>query len=415
MFSGRRLFVVGSLFASLACATLFVPAQQPQTGAQPRQRPTPPAEKASEPEAQDEIKVRTEEVRVPVFATDEQGRFDPSLEVQDILILEDDVPQEVRSVRRIPASILILVGTGAELNPAIRTSTSRAAARYLVSTLREGDALAALQFSHRVEVLQDWTEEKSAVDDALKKKLAGGRGAHLAQAILEAARMFRQQPVGNRHLVLITDGVEMPGGRLGYKEALKVLNASGEASTEARRQMTEAVKQLNAAGATVHIISYTSIGQSELKLASKRERPVVGMTQRSETDMSTAGIDPTRPPGMGGPGFNAPRAGLSVNFDPQMRKLRQAYERAMQRSEERLTTLAEETGGRLWLPATSDELISSGRDVAREIGSQYVVTYSPKRPLSDAPASEYRRIVVAPRRLGLKLRARRGYVVAATR
>lgn len=409
MFSGRRLGELSAVLLFVVASTLCAPAQQ-QTPT-PRSVPTP-QQTPADADAQDEIKVRTEEVRIPIFATDEQGRFDPTLEPDDILVLEDDVPQEVRSVRRIPASILLVIGTGGELNPSIRTSTSRAAARYLVSNLREGDSIAALQFTNRVELLHDWTTDKSEIDRTLRTKLIGGRGSRLSQAILEAARMLQSQPVGNRHLVLITDGVETPG-RMGYQEALRVLGAAGEETPEAKARAAEAVRQLNAAGATVHVISYTTIGQRDLKAQEKRSsQSVVGMAQ-SRADMATVGIDPTRPPGMNGSGINAPQVGAGITFDPQMRKLRKAYEKAMQRSEARLLSIAEETGGRIWMPTTNDELISDGREVAREIGSQYVVTYRPKRPLADAPPNQYRRLVVAPRRIGLKLRARRGYVVSA--
>ncbi|MGH9901228.1 MAG: hypothetical protein ACRD68_05240, partial [Pyrinomonadaceae bacterium] len=92
-----------------------------------------------------------------------------------------------------------------------------------------------------------------------------------------------------------------------------------------------------------------------------------------------------------------------------------AYERATRGGEQRLASFTEETGGRLWLPGSAEEMVAQGGEVAREIGAQYVVTYTPKRPLATAPASEYRRIRVSARRIGLQLRARRGYVVASMR
>jgi hypothetical protein len=52
-------------------------------------------------------------------------------------------------------------------------------------------------------------------------------------------------------------------------------------------------------------------------------------------------------------------------------------------------------------------------DIAREIDSQYVVTYTPKRPLAQATVEEYRRLNVASGIIGLHVRARRGYVARA--
>jgi hypothetical protein len=78
-----------------------------------------------------------------------------------------------------------------------------------------------------------------------------------------------------------------------------------------------------------------------------------------------------------------------------------------------MKVLTAETGGRIYLPATGEELVAEGADVAREIGTQYVVTYTPKRPLALGAPDEYRRITVVARRGGLTLRARRGYVAAS--
>jgi VWFA-related protein len=376
---------------------------------QPAAQPSPPVER----ETQETEKVFTEEVRIPIFATDEKGRFDPTLELDEVLVLEDDVPQEIRSVRRIPASVLLVVGTGGDMNPAIRTSTSRALALNLLSNLREGDQVALIQFNTRVEGLQKWTTDKSHVEYALRERLKSGSGSKLSQAIILAASYFENQPMGNRHLVLVTDGVEMPA-RLSYKEAMKALE--GE-SPEARAQAAEAIKQLNAAQATVHVISYTAYGRQIIK--ERKEKIVMDIGPRAggvaSSGIATVGIDPTLPPGMNRGGASAPIIGGTIRFDPQMRKLNKAYESATKRSEKQLASFTEETGGRLWLPTSSVDMIEMGAEVAREIGSQYVITYRPKRPLASAPPNEYRRIRVAPRRIGLQLRARRGYVVASMR
>ena len=64
------------------------------------------------------------------------------------------------------------------------------------------------------------------------------------------------------------------------------------------------------------------------------------------------------------------------------------------------------------VPLSSDEVLAGCEEVARAIGSQYVVAYKPKRPLAAAAArEEYRRIDTAARRAGLTILARRGYVV----
>ena len=62
------------------------------------------------------------------------------------------------------------------------------------------------------------------------------------------------------------------------------------------------------------------------------------------------------------------------------------------------------------LPGSVDEMIKRSDEVAHEIDSQYVITYTPKRPLASVTNEEYRRLKVAAGRGGLQVHARRGYV-----
>jgi hypothetical protein len=75
-------------------------------------------------------------------------------------------------------------------------------------------------------------------------------------------------------------------------------------------------------------------------------------------------------------------------------------------SEAEFRGLADGTGGGLWLPGCGGEMVEQ----AREVDCQYVVNYRPRRSLAEAEAAEYRRLDVFGRRLGLRVRSRRGCV-----
>ncbi|HEY0081765.1 MAG TPA: VWA domain-containing protein [Pyrinomonadaceae bacterium] len=362
--------------------------------------------------ADDQIRVYTEEVRLPVYARDEYGRFDPTLETDDIVVLEDNVKQQVRSIRRIPASVVLVLGTGGELNPAQRTRTTREAALSLLSQLRAGDAVAVMQFDRRIQLIQPWTIDRDAASRTLRAKLWGGSGARPAEALQQAALLFEGQPVGNRHLVLVTDGVETPGAGANPAQVTRVLE--GNAGIGGRAAYAEAVKRLMAAQVSVHVISYSTFGFKESKEKQKNaplSSAVPGSVKAS--GIATAGIDPTMPSTMNRGGAAGPAVGAVVTFDPAMARMRKAYERAMKRGEETMRTLAADTGGRLWIPLSTEDLALQGSEVAREIGTQYVVTYTPTRPLASSSATETRRVTVLPRRGGLQVRTRRIYVAAS--
>lgn len=359
----------------------FVGVHSPTQTLKPKPSPTPPFE----PKPDDQVKVFTEEVRLPVNATDTYGHYDPTLEVDDVLVLEDGRAQQIKSVRHIPANILFVLDTGGDSNGlsglSKKTSTTRDVALRAISRLREGDRIAVLQSSTQTELLQTWTSDVDKIARVLKCKMFAGKRSRILETMTKAAQLLSDQPEGSRHVILITDGVESPGGKVAVDEA---------------------IKQIVAARATVHIISYTEF----VRQANDKQPPIVTAEKRSGCLDPIISNDPMMPPATRTRSF-----GGGIGFDFAMRKVRKAYEAETKKSEKWLTELAAETGGRIFLPVSTAEMIAKGEEVARDIGAEYVVTYRPTRPLAEAEAGEYRKVEVASRRVGLYLRSRRGYVV----
>lgn len=378
----RRLPLI---FASLAFISLAAAPLRAQSGVHPKPTPTPQDDEAE--------RIYTEEVRLPVFAYDEAGRPDIRLERDDVLIVEDDVPQEVKSVRRVPANVVLVLGTGWDLDPIVRANDTRDIALSVIAGLHDGDRLAIIQFNDKIDTLQGWTPERAAAARAVKSKLASGSGSNLSKAIRRATEMLAGTPVGNRHVVIVTDGID----------------------TASSKDREDAVKRLIASQATLHVISYTAVAGEAVKQPWWKNPPEKPGATQARADQATVGIDPTRPPGMRGPGINPVSVNSGITFDPALRRRRKEAERAMVIGESRLKTLTEETGGRILLPETVEGMVAEGAGVARDIDSQYVVTYTPKRPLRRAAATEYRKLHVGARRVGLTLRARRGYIVGSMR
>jgi len=374
-----------SVLAVLSLALIFFASVHlsAQTS-KPKPTPTPPEEPKTE--GQEPVKVFTEEVRLQVAALDQYGHYDPTLELDDVLVLEDGVAQQIRSIQHLPVNVLLLLDTGNQLGLK-NTNVTRDVALRVISGVHDGNRIAVMQFADRPELLQGWTTAKAAANKVLKTKLISGKNSRLADAIAAAADQFKDTPAGTRHIVLITDGVEGPGGRT---------------------TLANSLKQLNSIQASVHIISYTLLARHEIQ---NRNRPRKGDgIQRDGHPASNpmANGDPTLPPGTTRtPSF---RLG-SMDTDRKMLKRRKEYERATRASETQLTAIAEESGGQIWLPGSTNDLLSEAERLARDIGSQYVVTYRPTRSLAFAKPGEYRKVEVASRRVGLYLRSRRGYIV----
>ena len=346
----------------------------------PQPSPTP------KPEEQEPVRIFTEEVRLSVAATDANGHYD-ALDIDDVLVLEDGVPQQIRSIRHLPANVLLLLDTGNQLGLK-DTNTTKEVAMQVASKLAAGNQIAVMQFASKPELLQVWTTDKSAIARVLKTKLMSGKNSRLADALAAAAQQFKDTPAGTRHLVLVTDGVEAPGGRT---------------------TTTRALRELNSAQISVHVLSYTVLARLALQGQNKIVKGGDGV-QRDSNPASNpvANGDPTLPPGSTRtPSF---RIG-TIDVDFAMRRKRKEYESATRASETLLGEIAQESGGQIFLPDSTESLLSQAENIARDIGSQYVLTYRPTRSLANAKPGEYRRVEVASRRVGLYLRSRRGYVV----
>jgi len=376
----RRIFLLIFPVTFLLFAGADAAAQTPS----PSPSPTPRAEQTNE--GQEPLKVFIEEVRLAVAATDTYGNHDPTLETDEVLVREDGVAQQIRSIQHFPANVILLLDTGNQLGLK-STSTTRDIALRVASDLRPGTRIAVIQFAARSELLQAWTADKASVTRVLKSKLLSGKTSRLSEAIVSAAEQFKDTPAGTRHIVLITDGVVGPGGRFSLPESLK---------------------QLNSIQASVHIICYTALVRKGIeKLNAWRKGDGI---QRDGNPASNpvANGDPTLPPGATRtPSF---RLG-SKNVDPGLARRRREYEQATRFSEAQLSEIAEESGGQIFIPESADDLLKEAESIARDIGSQYVVTYRPSRSLALAKSGEYRKVDVASRRVGLYLRSRRGYVV----
>src|SRR5688572_26621540 len=188
--------------------------------------------------AQDTVKVVVEEIRIPVTAKDSTGRFDHTVGINDLLIRDNGVAQLLKSVYRTPANVMVLVDTGEELNRAKNTRLTKEVGTALIGGLQPGDQVAVMQINNRVELLWPWTTAQADAIKSLDKLLPGKRTALLA-GLIEAVEQFESIAPGNRHLVLISDGVDR---------------------RDTKTELTEAWESLLAANVTLHVISYASLG-----------------------------------------------------------------------------------------------------------------------------------------------------------
>jgi len=364
------------LFSVLSLALVLAINLWAQSGNTRQAQPTPTPPEQVE-------RVDTEEIKLNISAFDANGRFVSDLRVEDLVINEDGRLHQATSVRRTAANVLILLDVGNEIAYAKRRAATSAAARGLVSALQETDMIAVMQYGDKVEILSDWTKDKAAVLSALDdKKLGFGKRSVFNEALGKAVDFFRKTPLENRHLVLISDGVD---------------------TFNDLRSKNLAIKNLLSSDINVHVISYTLLQRNAitipktLKGGGTRPKPLP-----PGAEPPVHGTTPTYPI-------------LTINLDREMIRKRQEQIAQLKISEQFLTTIAQDTNGEIFLPETVDEMVDKTARLAKNIDSQYVVTYTPKRALNEASDGETRLIEVSSRRAGIDVQGRRKLVVVNNR
>ncbi len=360
----NELRLIATIFAFLA----FVGSMTAQSG---RVQPTPT------PVPEDEtVRVVTEEVKVNVLAFDESGQFVSDVQLTDLVVTDNDILHQATSLRRLPANVLIVMDTGGELRSVKTLERTRDIARSLVQALRPEDSIAVMQYADDADIVSEWTTDRDQIAEAVRKTKFGRRSA-FTSAIKLATEFLMENPVDNRHMVLITDGTDSFADRNGIAAAFRDILAT----------------DIN-----VHVLSFTRLESIDIDPRTKaisNSPPPRAMPPEVAAQLPNGVRDIAQ----------APKIGPTVIVDRKHLKTMRQRKADLEASEVDLIALAENTNGTVIVPEMLEELETKPATIARMIDSSYVLTYTPKVPLIEN--SGIRRIEVTSRRPGLVVEARR--------
>ncbi len=356
------------IFALTFALTIIVNAQTPT--------PTPVDDD------DDPVKVDTEEIKVNVSAFDRYGDFVPAVNKDDLVIVEDGRLHQATSVQRTPANVLIVLDMGGELRQVKNITQTRETAKELVRKLDSDNSFAVLEYSDKARILTEWTNNKFKIYNDLDKKLIFGRRSIFSDALRLATEFLSKTEADNRHIVLISDGTD---------------------SIWSDEKRAEVLRGLLGTNINVHVISYTKLELDEIKPRAKtiQEGSVEKVLPPEVAEQLPNGIRDVS---------TAPKFG-SVSTDRRVIGTYKERKDALENGEQYLLNLTESTSGLFILPDDKEEMIDKVSLVAKAIDSNYVVTYTPKRALSESKAGEIREIEVSSRKIGLQVLARRKLIV----
>ena len=325
----------------LIIIALCAPAQSGRVRGKPVESPSP--------EDKEAVRLRVEEVLLPVSVRSSTGKLLPHLGSADFTVTEDGKRQHVNDVLRTPANVLFILDAGGE-SVLKNTNVNREIALNMIDKLGSEDRAAIIAYGDKVNLLTSWTSDKDALRRALKWNFRPTTSSHLYNSLIYAAEDVLPNVSGRRSVVLLTDGVD-PAGTAVFENALALMHV---------------------ARATVYVVNQATILLKKIKPDAYNVMSWYEM------------------------------------IDPQKRKRIEAmrvYYRQLEAGAVTLKGLAEETGGAIWDPETLDAMKTLGESVLSEISTEYVIAYSSERPRDD---KAFHPIKVFGARPDLLIRSRRG-------
>jgi Ca-activated chloride channel family protein len=347
-FGGSFLLALAVLSLALSGAALLVRAQAPPKREPNRERP----EQKDPPRKQDEsgvIAIDTTEVLLPVTVRDSSGQFVTDLKAEDFAIFEDGTPQPISSfaLKRMPVHVVMMIDTSSSVTREIEDF--KESAWRFINQLDPEDQFSLIRFDDDVELVQDWTSSRNTLKRALNR-LRTGMFTKFNDALYLAAREQLGKIKGRKAIIVLTDGID-----------------SGRGSVSADRAFRALIEE----EVPVYVVSKT-------RIQSRQEREELEYFEKS----SSSSVNKLRIDGI--------KMALSQ----------------LETSEGNLTRIAEETGGRIFLPTSFDDLSQTYQQVADELRAQYAIFYTPTNANRDG---SYRAIKVKVKQPGYHATTRFGY------
>jgi Ca-activated chloride channel homolog len=151
-------------------------------------------------------------ISMNVTVTDASRHYVTDLDRQDFQIFEDGRPQQMTFFQKsnLPLALALLIDTSASMEPNLEVAQEAAVG--FVRALSPGDVASVIDFDTSVQVRQDFTTDRNALEHAIRQTSAGGSTAlynAVYIALKELKKTIRDEPLPEsrrRAIVILSDG-----------------------------------------------------------------------------------------------------------------------------------------------------------------------------------------------------------------
>lgn len=314
-----------------------------------------PQESPAQPSQDDTpftIKVNVDLVVLNATVVDEKGQNVTHLRREDFSLYEDEIQQAISEFLPVeaPFNLALVLDTSSSVRPSL--ALIKKAANEFTQQLRPADRIAIAEFNASVRQLQDLTSDRAVLKRAINNlTVSSYAGSKVYDGIAQAVYRLRSSSTGRNAIVILSDGMEN-SSRFKF-DGLRVLLAQSDA-------VLFPVTVLNKERQQNQLEAYIS--------------------SRPESDPFVA------------------NARASLVFLTEM----------YQMQTQRLLTLAQDSGGRVFVVSNLADLAGEYSKIAQELRTTYSLAYYSTNPQRDGT---FRQLRVAVRNPGLKVLTRSRYFV----
>lgn len=355
------------------------PVEQTPTPANPPAAATAPVPDDTPVFDKDQVTFKggTRYVVVPTTVLDPDGHgYVTGLKANDFEVYDNGKPQKIDAeLIEQPLSVVLAVQANSEVQGFLPKLKKSANLLHGLVTGVDGD-IAILAFDHRMQLLQDFTNDPDKLDDAMQHLRAGSSQSAIIDAVLEGDRMLKRRDVDK-------------------KRRRVIILISRDVNKGSQAKLAETVRNMQFDNVTVYCVDISKT------LSAMTQDP--GFPRPDH-----GGIPAEAMPGSPGHAMN------TMTNDAQMRvgnelelvpPLLNTIHDLFKKPPARAFTYF--TGGRVYNFGTDRGLEKAIADIGQDLNSQYVLSYVLTKETMSEPG--FHNIMVRVDRPGLKIRTRPGY------
>ena len=336
------------------------------------QNPAPDSSKQNQ-EPGSVIRVPVNVVIAPTTVRDRKGEFVDGLQIQDFQLFDNKKLQNIRAdVRDEPLSLVVAVQKSFNMNEILPKIQKIGPMLNDLLAGQDGE-VALVAFDHRIQTVQDFTNETTKISEALKNLRPGSSNHAVIDAEMASIRMLRKRPPDRQRVLLL-------------------VAEKNDKGSEAR--IREALEEAEFANVRIFSIDISTLVAQITGEPMPPRPPAVPTT--AEHIPAGGALTPTTID------QNYYNGSVIPVFVDIFRGVKSLF------VEDTLDVFTRFTGGTEYSFVSEKSLEKAVQGIAQEMHSQYLLSYTPNNQTEGG----FHEITVVVNRAGLEVRTRPGYYVA---